>query len=106
MLWISKSIYLGGWTRVPDGAPLLLQIPPAVAAYFNLFFSLLQSILVEASSAGDSKDAQDRLMMRHTVTTVELILELIMNFAKTVPEFRDLLPEDKVILLQVSRHLH
>ena len=32
-----------------------------------------------------------------------LILELIMNFAKTVPEFRDLLPEDKVILLQV-RH--
>ena len=49
----------------------------------------------------DSNEARDRLMMKHTVATVELILELIMNFAKTVPEFRDLLPEDKVILLQV-----
>ena len=41
-------------------------------------------------------------MMKHTVATVELILELIMNFAKSVSEFRDLLPEDKVILLQVG----
>ena len=55
------------------------------------------------TTTNDCKDAQERLMMKHTVTTVELILELIMNFAKTVPEFRDLMPEDKVILLQV-RH--
>ena len=59
-------------------------------------------MLAEASSTRDSKDMQDRLMMKHTVTTVELILELIMNFAKAIPEFRDLLPEDKVILLQVN----
>jgi hypothetical protein len=52
----------------------------------------------EAGHPAEAKESRFRHMVENTILTVQLIVE----FAKRVPEFNTISAEDKVILLRVS----